>query len=509
MTDMMRTKLMDSENMKALDAYAINELGIPSLTLMDNAAEHIVNAVVSHGGETVAVFAGAGNNGGDGVCAAEKLIKLGYTVRTFMVGSFDKMTPDTKEMTMRLSEAGGQLEEFSDSEDILKFVRSCDVIIDAMLGIGLNSELRGKYIDAVKLINKAWGYVIAADMPTGVSADSGVIMGDAVKADMTVTFSMPKIGQYVEPGCVYCGEVKVCDIGIPETAAEKYDTDVYLVTADMAKLPKRRPDTHKGDYGRDFILAGSIGYTGAPIMASEAALRMGAGLVYLGVPDSIYSIAAIRCTEAMPLPVPCDEDGIVSWNAREMVAEMLGKCDACLAGPGMGKTYQTRYLLEMMIRNESCRVILDADGINGISENIDILKDAVKPVILTPHPGEFAKIGGDTENGRVHAARKFASEYNCILVLKGHRTVTALPDGRVYVNTTGGPAMAKGGSGDVLAGMVTALVGQGLPAEKAAVTAVYIHGLAGDICADELGEYSVNATDIIAAIPKAVKNVMR
>lgn len=244
-------------------------------------------------------------------------------------------------------------------------------------------------------------------------------------------------------------------------------------------------------------------------MASEAALRMGAGLVYLGVPDSIYSISAIRCTEAMPMPIPCDEDGIVSWNAREVVAEMMRKCDVCLAGPGMGKTYQTRYLLEMMVRSENCRVILDADGINGISENIDVLKEAAKPVILTPHPGEFARIGGKTENGRIRGAREFAKEYNCIVILKGHRTVTALPDGRVYVNTTGGPALAKGGSGDVLAGMVTSLVGQGIPAEKAAVAAVYLHGLAGDICADELGEYSVLATDVIAAIPKAVKTVMR
>ncbi|MBQ9858583.1 MAG: NAD(P)H-hydrate dehydratase [Oscillospiraceae bacterium] len=501
--------LLNSETMKALDAYAINELGIPSLTLMDNAAEHIVNAVVQHGGETVAVFAGSGNNGGDGICAAAKLTKLGYTVRTFMVGSFDKMTPDTKAMTEILMEAGGNLEEFSDSEDTAKFVRSCDVIIDAMLGIGLNAELRGKYIDAVSMINKAWGFVIAADIPTGVSADTGLVMGDAVKADLTVTFSCPKAGQFVEPGCVYCGKVQVCDIGIPEKAAENFDTETYLVTAEMAKLPKRRPDTHKGDYGRDFILAGSIGYTGAPLMASEAALRMGAGLVYLGVPDSIYSISAIRCTEAMPMPIPCDEDGIVSWNAREVVAEMMRKCDVCLAGPGMGKTYQTRYLLEMIVRSENCRVVLDADGINGIAENIDVLKEAAKPVILTPHPGEFARIGGKTENGRIQGARDFAKEYNCIVVLKGHRTVTALPDGRVYVNATGGPALAKGGSGDVLSGMVTALVGQGIPAEKAVVAAVYLHGLAGDICAEVLGEYSVIATDVIAAIPKAVKSVMR
>ena len=505
----MLMKLVNSENMKALDAYAINELGIPSLSLMENAAEHIVNEAVKHGGETVAVFCGSGNNGGDGICAAARLIKLGFTVRTFMVGSFEKMTADAKEMAARLAEAGGMLEEFSAGDDAARFVRSGDIIIDAMLGTGLNAELCGKYLDAAELINKSRAFVIAADIPTGVSADTGLVMGQAVKADVTVTFSLPKVGQFTEPGCVYCGRVKVVDIGIPKSAEEMFDNDTYLVTEDTVHLPKRSPDTHKGDYGRDFILAGSIGYTGAPLMAAEAALKTGAGLVYLGVPDSIYSITAIRCTEVMPLPMPCDEDGIVSWNAKEPVAEMLRKCDICLAGPGMGKTYQTRYLLEMIIRSENCRTVLDADGINGICENIDILKEAAKPVILTPHVGEFARLGGDISVGRVQAARSFAKEYNCILVLKGHRTVTALPDGRVFVNTTGGPALAKGGSGDVLAGMITALAGQGIPAEKAAVNAVYLHGLAGDICAEELGEYSVTATDVIAAIAKAVKTVMR
>ena len=502
-------KLMNSENMKAMDAYAINDLKINSLALMDSAAEHIVNVAVSHGGETVAVFAGAGNNGGDGICAAAKLIKLGYTVRTFMVGAIEKMTADTSVMAERLADADGLLEEFTDNEDIAKYVCSADIIIDAMLGIGLNSDLRGNYLAAAELINSAQAYVIAADIPTGISADTGLVMGNAVKADVTVTFSMPKIGQYVEPGCVYCGKIQVCDIGIPRQVEELFDCKTYLVTEESAKLPKRRPDTHKGDYGRDFILAGSIGYTGAPIMAAEAAIRMGAGLVYLGVPDSIYSIEAIRCKEAMPMPMPCDEDGLVSWNAREPVMSMLEQCDVCLAGPGLGTSYQLRYLLEAIVRHKDCRVILDADGINGIAENIDILKEAEKPVVLTPHPGEFAKVGGKLENGRVQGAREFAKEYNCILVLKGHRTVTALPDGRVYINTTGGPAMAKGGSGDVLAGMVTALVGQGIPAEKAAIAAVYLHGLAGDICADAMGEYSVIASDIIEAIPKAVKTVMR
>lgn len=244
-------------------------------------------------------------------------------------------------------------------------------------------------------------------------------------------------------------------------------------------------------------------------MAAEAAMRMGAGLVYLGVPDSIYSIEAIRCKEVMPMPLPCDDDGLVSWNAREPVMSMLDKCDVCLAGPGLGTSYQLRYLLEAIIRSKGCRIVLDADGINGIRENIDILKESEMPVILTPHMGEFIGLGGSVEGGKIQGARDFAIKYKCILVLKGHHTVTALPNGDVYVNTTGGPAMAKGGSGDVLAGMITALIGQGMQDYTAAVTAVYLHGLAGDICSEKLGEYSVIASDIIAAIPNAVKTIMR
>lgn len=499
-------KLANSAQMKALDTRAINDFGIPSDILMSNAAHHIASLAeekLPKEGRVV-IFCGTGNNGGDGIAAGAELISRGACVRTFLVGE-RKLSGDPAEMERRLISAGGRLEPFDDA-----FVlHSDDVVIDAIFGIGLNRPVSGAALSAIQLINSSEAYIIAADMPSGVSADTGLVLGEAVRAHSTVTFTLAKPGQLVEPGCIYCGNVSVHSIGIPEELSKGVESRIFAVSAKDVSLPRRRPDTHKGDYGRDYIIAGSIGYTGAPIMAAEAALRMGAGLVYLGVPDSIYSIAAIKCTEVMPLPLPCDEDGLISWNSREPVAEMLEKADVCLAGPGLGRSYQLDYLIEHIIQKSKIPIVLDADGINAVARNIDILKQSSLPVVLTPHPGEFARLGGDLSVGRIQAASDFAQNNRCILVLKGHRTVTALPDGRVFINTTGGPAMAKGGSGDVLAGMTAALIGQKIPAERACITAVFLHGLAGDICADALGEYSVTATDIIGAIPKAVKAIMR
>ena len=499
--------LTDSARMKAADFSAIREHGIPSTLLMRNAAAGLCAAVERAPLGPVAILCGSGNNGGDGLCAAAALLNRGREVRVFLVGDPARLTEDATEMLRRLEEAGGKTEPSSGNPEAAAVLSSAAVLVDAMLGTGLNGPLRGAFLDAVRAVNESSGYVIAADMPTGVSSDTGAVYGDAVRADETVTFSLPKIGQYAEPGCVFCGKVTVWDIGIPSSLLAPAGTAVRAVTGDDVSLPSRPKLSHKGSYGRNLILAGSLGYTGAPVLAAEAAQRIGAGLVYLAVPDAIYSITAIKCTETIPHPVPCDEDGLVSWDARAYVRSMLKTCQAALAGPGLGSSYQITSLIEAMIRESEIPLVLDADALNAISSDPGVLREANAPLILTPHPGEFARLGGDTETDRVSAASSFAKDYGCILVLKGHRTVTALPDGSVFLNTTGGPAMAKAGSGDVLAGMITGLLGQGLPPWRAAVTAVYLHGLAGDLCAGELGEYSVTASDILGRIPAAAMTV--
>ena len=502
-------KLTSSVQMRDMDSYVIEDLNIPGTVLMSKASEHLAATVLEilPPGRRAAVICGTGNNGGDGIGAAACLVEKGVPVRVFLIGSEEKLTYDSKEMLRRLMAVGGSVERFTASDEIDAYLDSCDVIIDAMFGIGLNSDLRGDALVAVSMINASNAHVIAADIPSGVHADTGAILGDAVDADITVTFSLAKPGHFIEPGGVRCGELRIRDIGIPPDIIEGAVSRTFAVTSGDVGLPRRRPDTHKGDYGRSLIVAGSVGYSGAPALSARAASRMGAGLVYLGVPEQLYSIMAAKLDEEMPFPLPGDKNGRISANASGEVIRRAGECDALLIGPGLGSSDEITEFVLSAIRIIKTPIILDADGLNAISGNVDVLDKAAGPLILTPHPGEFARLGGDLTSGdRLRAARSFAVKNRCVLVLKGHRTITGMPDGTAFINTTGGPAMAKGGSGDVLAGMITALVGQKFPIKEAVTTAVYIHGMAGDMCAAEYGEYSVTAGDIISMLPKAMKD---
>ena len=527
-------KLSNSTQMREIDRYVIDEVGIPGATLMTNASEHIALAAMEHLaiGGCVAVFCGAGNNGGDGIGAAAYLMSKGVPVRVFLVGDRTRLTPDSREMLRRLTALGGELENFAHADgDIERYLKGCGVIIDAMFGIGLNSPLRSDALAAVRIINATSAFVISADIASGVDADTGAILGDAVCADMTVTFSLAKPGHFIEPGCIRRGLLRICDIGISGDIIDGAASDVYAVMPEDARLPRRRPDSHKGDYGRCLIIAGSVGYTGAPALSARAATRMGAGLVYLGVPDSIYGIMATKCDEEMPFPLPDDGTGRLSTAATDEILRRVAKCDVCLIGPGLGVTPALTDLATSVIRESKAPIVLDADAITAIAANPGILATASCPIILTPHLGEFTRLTAALPiaspltaaslpiptaaapstasalltTDRLNAARDFARTHKCALVLKGHRTITALPDGTVYINTTGGPAMAKGGSGDVLAGMIASLIGQKFTIKDAITTAVHLHGLSGDMCAAELGEYSVTASDIISMLPKAAK----
>jgi len=515
-----------------MDSYVIEDLGIPGTVLMSNAAEHIAGAAMERlplGGRA-AVFCGSGNNGGDGIGAAAFLMDKGVPVRVFLIGDEEKLTPDSREMLRRLNLCGGSLEPFFVSDDLIDYANACDVIVDAIFGIGLNSDLRGGALHAVNIINSSPACVVAADIPSGVHADTGAILGAAVKADITVTFTLAKAGQFTEPGCTRCGEIRVCDIGIPPDIVDGAISPVFAVMPEDVSLPRRRPDTHKGDYGRCLIVAGSVGFTGAPALSARAASRMGAGLVSLGVPAPIYSAMAAKLDEEMPFPLPADEHGRLAPCAADEILRRAGECDVLLLGPGLGSSPEMTDLVLTVIRSVKAPIVLDADGINAIAGNADVLSAAARPLVLTPHPGEFKRLVGDLipsgahqsvsdpagahpgsahPMDRLRSAREFALNHGCFLILKGHRTILALPDGTAYINTTGGPAMAKGGSGDVLAGMIAALIGQGFPMKDAIAAAVYIHGSAGDLCAAELGEYSVTASDIVSMLPKAIRRVIK
>jgi NAD(P)H-hydrate epimerase len=348
--------------------------------------------------------------------------------------------------------------------------------------------------------------VVAADIPSGVSADSGAVLGAVVKCVRTVTFSMGKPGHYLEPGCEYAGRVDICPIGIPAEMLDKAFCGVEVLDAGDLRLPKRPRVSHKGDYGRVLILGGSVGYTGAPNLTAAAAVRAGAGLVYLGVPESIWSVCAVKNAEAMPFPLPGDEEGRFAPAAVEALARRELRRDVLALGPGMGRGDGVKTLVQTLVGQSECPVVLDADALWAVSENLSVLKECKAPVVITPHMGEFRRLGGDKTGDRLADALSFAAEYGCVTVLKGHRTIVAFPEGDAYILTTGNPGMARGGSGDVLTGILAAMLGQ-RPVREAVLTACLLHGAAGDACAEEKGEYGMTPTDMIERLPYIMKGI--
>lgn len=506
-------KLAAAAQMRELDRRAIEERKIPSIDLMERAAAAVAQAALDALPDKpqkcrAAVFCGAGNNGGDGIGAARLLFLMGLKVRVFLVGDYNRLTPDAMEETGRLSECGVELEDFNPQDKAqAAWTRGSQVVVDAIFGVGLSRNIApdSKFAAAVDLINSCRrGTVIAADIASGVEADTGRILGRAVRADRTVTFSMPKTGQFAGDGAVLSGRVTVHDIGIPAALVREVSCPVQTVEADFARaaLPPRKKDGHKGDFGKVLVVGGAVGYTGAPYLTASAAVRSGCGLVYLGVPESIWEIETVRCVSAMPFPL-ADRRGRLSRRALPELLERLKGCGVLALGPGLGRGESVRQLVLEVLRQTEKPVVLDADGINALEGHIDSLDSRRGRVtILTPHGGEFARIGGNPAGDPVGAARAFAREHGCFLVLKGHRTVTAGPEGNVLVNTTGNSGLAKGGSGDVLTGLIASLLAQGAGPVMAAAGAVWIHGRAGDLAAEALTEYCVTPEDVIAAFPR-------
>lgn len=524
-------KLYTAAQMREADRRAIVERGIPSTVLMERAAHALVREIralpipgpgfqdgpivwyTTDGNmpsqeeqaefwamrrRSAVVFCGPGNNGGDGVAAARMLIDAGWRVRCVLVGAREKMTDECLEMERRLVDAGGMLEDFNpeDTERYMGF----DVAVDALFGVGLHNPLRFDAATAVRRMAVS-GWVVSADVPSGIHADTGDVMGMAVQADVTVTFSRGKPGLYVGKGAVHSGRVVVADIGIPGELYPENRCGACLVEQEDVHIPQRSVDGHKGDFGKLFILAGSRGYTGAPCLAARAAVRCGAGLVTLAVPEEVYSIVAAKCCdEAMVWPWPEDDAAIV---------EKARTCTAAVIGPGLGQGERAERLVLALMRELDCPVILDADGLNIISRHIDVLDERKGLTILTPHDGEFARLSGCDlpVRDRLGAVRSFALAHGCTLVLKGHRTITAVGSGTCAVNSTGNSGMAKGGSGDVLAGIMGALLARHDWADEV-VNAVWLHGRAGDLAAEDKGEYGMMPSDLIEQIPYAVKELI-
>ncbi len=502
--------LAAAAQMKELDRQAIEDRGIPSIDLMERAAQGVARAALELLPDKpkkcrAAVFCGTGNNGGDGLAAARLLHLEGVEVRTFLVGDYEKLTEDARTMAARLSEFGLELEPYRDGAAVWRYLRSCQVIVDALFGVGLSRPITDPLrCGLIEGINALPGAVVAADIASGVETDTGRVLGAAVRADRTVTFSLPKLGQFVGEGAIYSGTVTVQDIGLPGELIRRMEFGAETVDGTWVKraLPPRKPDGHKGTFGKVLILAGSVGFTGAPVLAARAATRTGCGLVSLAVPNTIYPIVAQKCLEEMPFPLPSDYKSLRNRAAA---------CDAVLVGPGLGLSSRAHRLVLGLAEDLEGPLVLDADGINALEKHMDTLeRRRGRVTILTPHDGEFARIGGDLSGGdRLEAARHFAQRYGCILVLKGHRTIVANPEGRCYVNTNGNSGMAKGGSGDVLGGILVSLLAQGMEPEEAARAAVWLHGRAGDLCAEALTEYAMTPSDLIGRLPMVFRELLK
>ncbi|MBM7557694.1 NAD(P)H-hydrate dehydratase [Halanaerobacter jeridensis] len=510
-------KLVSGAQMGQIDRYTIEELGIDGVVLMEQAGRRVTEEILAEYSalEKVVVLAGKGNNGGDGFIISRLLEQEGIAVQTFLVGNKDEITGDAwvnLEILERLDDQVTEVTTAADVENLPSDLKQADLIVDAMLGTGIKGKLRGLFPNIIDLVNEVNTEVTAVDIPSGVEADSGIVREMAVQAQQTVTFALPKLGLLLYPGAKFVGQLKVVDIGIPKQAIAQQEIETNLITADLATklLPLRDDDSHKGNYGKLLLVAGSTGMTGAAVLTARASLKMGAGLVTVGIPSSVNPILETKLTEAMTYPLAETRDGSLDVGAIEQVEKLMSSRDVLAIGPGLTTTGEVTTVVNKLLTKIEEPVVVDADGLNVI-DDLEILKEREAATILTPHPGEMSRLLEqpikEIEVNRVAVAREFAVEYGVILVLKGSRTVIATPTGEVYINYSGNSALATGGSGDVLTGLITSLVGQDLAPVDASIIAVYLHGLAAEIGSEELTKYSLVPSDLIDYLPQAIKAI--
>ena len=509
-------KLVTASEMRELDRRAIQDLGIPSLVLMENAGRttyRILRREFPGLQGEVAVVAGRGNNGGDGFVVARYLANAGIPVAVFLLGPRDRVSGDARVNLEILAHLGIEVTEVlteADLNPVIHRLAKAGLIVDALLGTGLNAPVQGLMATLIERLNHLRAPVLAVDIPTGLSADTGEVLGVALKAQVTVTYGWPKLGQVLPPGRDYVGRLWQADIGIPPILAREAKVSLAEAGEMRALLPPRPFGSHKGNFGHLLVLAGSVGKTGAAAMAAEAALRAGAGLVTLGVPASLNDILEVKLTEAMTLPLPeaagARALGRAAWAPiAEFLNEKNGKFTLAL-GPGIGTHPETRELVARLARDLACPMVIDADGINNLAGDNAGLKEAAAPRILTPHPGEMARLVGlttpEVQARRLDLARETAAKLGVILVLKGAQTVVAAPDGRASLNATGNPALASGGTGDVLTGLIGGFLAQGLAPWDAARLGVYLHGLAADFFVSHHGQRGMIAGDLLTVLPQ-------
>jgi len=513
-------KVVTASQMRELDRRATEEFGIPSLLLMENAGLQAVlemeRSFPRLASRRVALLCGKGNNGGDGLVVARHLFDRGTSVEVYLLARRDEVKGDAKtnlEIATRLGLPIHEVTTHQSLQEVRGPIARADLIVDALLGIGIEGGAKGLLAEAIDLLNQAGRPIVALDIPSGLSADERVLAGPSIQATLTITFGLPKRGLILFPGASRAGRVAVADIGLPHQLLSDDTLDVSLLEPDQVAcaLPPRDPNAHKGTYGHVLVLAGSPGKTGAAAMCALSALRIGAGLVTLAVSESLNDVMEAKLTEVMTEPLPETSERTVGMGALGKLLMVIDGKRALAIGPGLSTHPETSELVRELVATVTLPTVLDADGINALASKPETLARAAGPLILTPHPGELARLlsisRDEVLHDRIAIAKKVAADYRVHLVLKGARTLVVDPDGRVAINMTGNPGMATGGTGDVLTGLIGGLLAQGVGPGLAARAGVYLHGLAGDLAAGAMGQEAMLATDLMAQIPEAIRRV--
>ena len=512
-------KLLSAEQMKEIDRRATGEYLIPGLLLMENAGlrvlETIEGLVADLRTTRVIILAGKGNNGGDGLVVARHLVNAGARVDIFLLGEPQNMSSDAyinysilSKMT-RIAPLMGD----EDLDRLMVALLSVDIIVDAIYGIGFRGSLNDLETRVAKMVNWSQATTVAVDIPSGLEADTGKVHGMAIKADYTITFALPKLGLILEAGRNYAGTLSVADISIPHDLLESEDCQINLIDAAMVKklLEPRRAESHKGTYGHVLVAGGSAGMTGAVIMTSCAALRSGAGLVTAALPESLLPILGASLMEVMGQALAETGEAFISLEALPALENLMGIVSVIAIGPGMSRYREANAILHFILEKSGIPILIDADGLNALEGNTAILKNRQVPIVITPHPGEMARLTGlsidEIQLNRLDVARKYAVEWGVTVVLKGNRTAVASSTGEAFINITGNPGMATAGSGDVLSGIISSFIAQGMKAQSAAVAGVYVHGKAGDRAAETTGQRGLVAGDLLNNLPHILREL--
>ena len=513
-------RILNAAQMREADRYTIEDIGIPSLVLMENAGRQVVAAIEAAYEERldgrVAVLCGRGNNGGDGFVVARTLLQRGIDTSVFVIGTVADVRGDARLNLDILGRLGVTVVEVGDEQSWeLHFseISQCSLIVDAIFGTGLKSALGGMMETVVADVNAAGIPVVSIDLPSGLSADTPHLIGDCIDASMTVTLAAPKLPLVLPPAEAHAGDVVIADIGIPHDVLDGLEgPHIELLTPEQVReaVEPRTPDSHKGDFGRVTIVAGSRGKTGAAHLAAMGCLKSGAGLVTVATPASCLPIIASMAPEFMTEPLPEAKDGSVTANAVERVLELRHDVIAC--GPGLGRGPGVADFVRALVERADIPLVLDADAITVFADDPGRLVGREdRDVIITPHPGEMAKLIGSTidevQSNRIDVASEFASTHHVYVVLKGHRTIIATPEGHIFINPTGNAGLATGGTGDVLTGMIAAWLAQLLDAEAACRLAVFLHGAAGDLAEAREGQVAMTATDVLLHLGEALNQL--